>query len=145
MKKIKLAVLIDDEEIDQRQYTRVMERSGLVEEVLTFTYADQALDHLKANKALEVDLILLDINMPRMNGFEFLTRATDELGAHFAKSVVVMLTTSLNPGDRERAESFPVVKDYINKPLTVEHLQNIVVALNLDKEVSASPHSFAAE
>lgn len=128
-KPIKLAILIDDNEIDQRFYNRVLERSGLVEQVLTFTFADEALEHLAASKGLEVDVIFLDINMPRMDGFEFLEAATDQFGNQFAKIVVAMLTTSLNPADRERAESFEVVKDFIYKPLTVEHVQNIVKLL----------------
>ena len=123
---VKLAWLIDDSEIDLRHYARVIDRSGLVEEVTTFTFADEALAHLKANPGLEVDLIFLDINIPRMNGFEFLEAATAELGAGFAKVVVAMLTTSLNPRDREEAARFDVVKDFINKPLTVEHVENAV-------------------
>lgn len=128
-KPIKLAILIDDNEIDQRFYNRVLQRSGLVEEVLTFTLAEDALAHLTVSRGLEVDVIFLDINMPRMDGFEFLEAATDQFGSQFAKVVVAMLTTSLNPADRDRAESFEVVKDFIDKPLTVEHVENIVKLL----------------
>jgi len=120
---IKLAWLIDDMEIDQRQYKRVITRSGLVETLQTFTYADEALEQLKAQSDLDLDLIFLDINMPRMNGFEFLEAANRDLGKGFAAVVVIMLTTSLNPADRARAESFDVVKAFINKPLHAEHLQ----------------------
>lgn len=118
-------MLIDDEEFDQRQYLRVLQRSGLVETVLQYTYAEDALAHLVAHPELEVDVIFLDINMPRMNGFEFLEEATEKLGADFVKTVVVMLTTSLNPNDRTRAENFDVVRDFINKPLTLAHVERI--------------------
>ncbi|UWQ78121.1 response regulator [Leisingera sp. S132] len=128
-KPIQLAVLIDDEKIDQRQYQRIMNKSGLVEEVLGFTYADEALEHLKANPQLEVDVILLDINMPRMDGFQFLEAASREIGEGFAKSVVVMITTSLNPEDKARAMRFDVVKDFLNKPLTVEHVKQIAALI----------------
>ncbi len=128
-KPIQLAVLIDDEKIDQRQYQRIINKSGLVEEVLVFTYADEALEHLKANPQLEVDVILLDINIPRMDGFQFLEAATREIGEGFARSVVVMITTSLNPDDKARAMSFDVVKEFINKPLTVEHLKEIAALI----------------
>ena len=50
--KIGLALLIDDNHIDQRQYVRVLKRSGLIGEVMTFTYADNALAHLRANPDL---------------------------------------------------------------------------------------------
>lgn len=125
-KPIKTAMLIDDEEFDQRQYKRVLTRSGLVETVLQFTYADDALAHLEANPDLEVDIIFLDINMPRMNGFEFLEAATEKFGPDFVKTVVVMLTTSLNPNDRTRAESYEVVRDFISKPLTQDVLEHVV-------------------
>ncbi|MEP5731934.1 MAG: response regulator [Sulfitobacter sp.] len=128
-KPIKLAILIDDEEIDQRQYNRILKKSGMVGEVLTFTYADDALEYLKSHPGLCVDVIFLDINMPRMNGFEFLEAATAEFGDTFAKIVVAMLTTSLNPDDRARAEGFDVVRDFINKPLTVEHVVSISALL----------------
>ncbi|MEM9341652.1 MAG: response regulator [Pseudomonadota bacterium] len=122
---IKLAMLIDDEEVDQRLYKRVMDRSDLIEDVLVFTYADDALAHLKANPDLQVDVVFLDINMPRMNGFEFLEAATAELGEGFAKVVVAMLTTSLSPTDQARANEFDVVKAYIHKPLTKDHVAEV--------------------
>lgn len=122
-KRIKLAMLIDDDEVDQRIYKRVMDRSGLVDEVMCFTYADEALAHLIANPDLEIDVIFLDINMPRMNGFEFLDAATQEFGSEFARMVVVMLTTSLHPEDERRARDMEVVKEFIRKPLTVEHVE----------------------
>ncbi|MCW1931492.1 response regulator [Pararhodobacter zhoushanensis] len=122
---IKLALLVDDEEIDQRQYKRVLTRSGLIGEIISFTYADDALAFLKENPDLEVDVIFLDINMPRMNGFEFIEAAVSGIGERFVKGIVVMLTTSLNPADRERAATYGIVKDFITKPLTIEHVQRV--------------------
>ncbi len=130
MQAIDLAILIDDNEIDQRHYRRVLDKSGLVADVKTFTYADDALDFLLTNPEIEVDVIFLDINMPRMNGFEFLEAATTQLGSGFAKIVVAMLTTSLNPDDRVRAEAYDVVKEYITKPLTTDHVEHVVKHLN---------------
>ncbi|MFK8082951.1 MAG: response regulator [Granulosicoccus sp.] len=124
-KPIKLAMLIDDSDIDQRLYKRVLEKSGLVETVSCFTYADKALDYLLENPQLEVSVIFLDINMPRMNGFEFLEAASDLLSHDVANAVVVMLTTSLNPDDEERARGFEVVKEFVTKPLSFEDVQSV--------------------
>lgn len=121
-RKIQTAMLIDDEEIDQKLYTRVLKRSGLVENVVSFTYADEAFEFLKANDDLVVDVIFLDINMPRMNGFQFLEKVTTELKREFAHLVIVMLTTSLDPKDREMASKFDIVREFINKPLEVAHV-----------------------
>ncbi|MFK7994341.1 MAG: response regulator [Granulosicoccus sp.] len=129
-KPIKLALLIDDSEIDQRLYKRVLNKSGLVEEVRGFAYADEALDYLLENPQLEVSVIFLDINMPRMNGFEFLEAASKQLEHDVAKVVVVMLTTSLNPDDENRARSFEAVKDFVSKPLSYEDVQKVVDLLS---------------
>ena len=123
---IKTALLIDDEEVDQILYRRIIDRSGLVEELISYRYADEALDFLRQTDRGPIDVIFLDINMPRMDGFEFLEAAIEELDSSFATIVIVMLTTSMNPADKERAMTFDVVKDYINKPLTVDSLRHIV-------------------
>ncbi|MEM7211625.1 MAG: response regulator [Pseudomonadota bacterium] len=128
-KKISNVMLIDDEEIDLKLYTRVLERSGLVENVLAFSYADEAFEFLKNNDDVMIDVIFLDINMPRMNGFEFLERVTSELTREIAHVVIMMLTTSLDPKDRERAERFDLVREFINKPLVVAHVLRAVELL----------------
>ena len=117
-------MLIDDSEIDQMIYARIARRSGLVGELLQFHDGTPALSYLCDTANPRPDLILLDVNMPRMNGFEFLEAATQTPGLVLSP-VVVMLTTSLNPRDRQRAESFAVVRDFLNKPLTVAHLQSL--------------------
>ncbi len=64
-------------------------------------------------------IILLDINMPRMNGFEFLDRFTElvpKLGEE--APIVLMLTSSEEPYDQQRAEAYEVVAGYLSKPLT---------------------------
>ncbi len=123
---LKNVMLIDDGEADQMLYKRTMMRSGQVGRVLQFEYADEALEYLKKEGREEIDVIFLDINMPRMDGFEFLEEACADFGDSFTRAVIIMLTTSLNPKDRERAAQFDVVKDFIDKPLTVEHIDNIV-------------------
>ena len=127
--KINTVMLVDDEEIDQKTYQRVLNRSGIVGEVLVFTYATDALAYLKSNPGKTIDVIFLDINMPRMNGFEFLDAATEELGDAFARMVIVMLTTSIDPKDRKRAEDNPLVRDFLDKPLTVEQVESVALML----------------
>jgi CheY-like chemotaxis protein len=114
---LKRVMLIDDNDADLL-YTRiVLERSGAAKEVLAFESARDALAALAASPGPDVDLILLDINMPGMNGFDFL-RAYEQLpAARRGQAVVVMLTSSPDPVDRERAASFGSVKGYVVKPL----------------------------
>lgn len=117
-------ILVDDSMIDNRLHKRVILRTGLVREVLCFSMAEDALAYLR-DTGVPVDLILLDINMPRMNGFEMLDAALQEHGDAFDPSVVVMLTTSLDQRDRDRAAGYSVIKDYFHKPLTKESFVNL--------------------
>ncbi len=111
---------IDDNEFDQLLNRRVLERAGVFGEILQFYLGTDALDYFRSPHAQDIDLILLDVNMPGMTGFEFLERAVAELGPEFAKCVVIMLTTSLDPRDLANARRFEIVRDYLGKPLTVE-------------------------
>lgn len=115
-------MLIDDSEIDQMIYRRIAIKSGLVRDLLQFMDAVKAFEYLSDLDNQRPDLILLDINMPGMDGFEFLEAATEKLGAELCP-IVVMLTTSLNPKDEERAMSFSVVREFLSKPLTLRQLQ----------------------
>lgn len=116
-------LIIDDEDIDQRQYKRILERSGRTDEIIQFTYADEALVWLTEHPDAAVDLIFLDVNIPRMTGIEFLAAAMQQL-PNFDAPVIIMLTTSLNPADRQIALSYPPVRGFFNKPLTQEHLMD---------------------
>lgn len=122
--KIDALMIIDDNSFDQMMYKRIVEKSGRVRELIQYVEAEKALEHLLDGTREQPDLILLDINMPRMNGFEFLEAATARIGADLCP-IIVMLTTSLHPGDEARARSFDVVHDFMNKPLTQAMLQTL--------------------
>jgi len=127
--KIGCAMIVDDEPFDQMMYERILKRSGLVDQVIGYQYAAEALDYLARPDRSEVDVIFLDINMPRMNGFEFLAAATRDLGPAFVKVCVVMLTTSIAPDDRARAASYDAVRDFISKPLSKDDVVHVAKLL----------------
>ena len=112
-------VLIDDSEPDLIYSRIVLERSGIAREVQAFESAREALDWLLAPACTGAEVILLDINMPGMGGFEFLDALhqarADQPGER--QSRVVMLTSSPDPDDRARAASYPCVCAYLVKPL----------------------------
>jgi CheY-like chemotaxis protein len=134
---IPLAMLIDDDAVDRMIYDRIIRRSGHVGETLAFASGEAALAFLRGPDRAAVDVIFLDVKMPRMDGFEFLAAATAALGDRFTVPVVAMLTTSLDPRDRARAAAFPMVRAYLNKPLAVEHL--CLVARMVDEARAGAP------
>ena len=117
-------MLVDDNEFDQMMYKRLVDRSGLVEKLTQFVAPQEALDHLFEASNDMPSLVLLDINMPKIDGFEFLESVTSELGERMCP-VIIMLTTSLDPRDEERARQHKVVRDFHNKPMTGELLKHL--------------------
>jgi CheY-like chemotaxis protein len=121
-------LLIDDNDADLL-YTRiVLERAGLAQRVIAEESAARALALLEGPEPPPVDLILLDINMPGMDGFDFL-QAYMHLPAQ-RRRAVVMLTSSPDPDDRQRAEAFDCVKGYLIKPLDLAQAREVVQSLS---------------
>lgn len=103
-------------------------KSGLTADVHSFRSAEKALSYLEGEPVdpSKSMLILLDINMPVLNGWDFLERYEK---AGFTKSwnaVIVMLTSSIDPLDSERASKSPLVAEYMTKPLSTEKINHIL-------------------
>jgi len=123
LKQINCVLLIDDDEATNFINQMVIEESGCAEKIVVRESGFEALEYLTSTENGEhpqPDLIFLDINMPGMDGFEFLEEyeklTTEQKGKH----VVVMLTTSVNPDDKDRATKFKDVDQFMHKPLTPE-------------------------
>ena len=145
-RKLNRIMMIDDEAFDLKMYSRIVSRSGMVTETVTFTRAEDGLAYLLDPDSPPVDLILLDINMPRMTGFDFMEAACDELGPDFDVPIVMMLTTSMSEDDRDRAATYSPIRAYFNKPLTTDHLSlaadivsDIATKPSADHRVAAAP------
>lgn len=127
--KLNCILLIDDDEATNFVHRMVIKKAGCAEEVVAVPSGQAALEYLTSEKNGQMpkpDLIFLDINMPAMNGWEFLKEYEKLEEAQKGQVVVVMLTTSLNPDDRRNAESIEAISSFENKPLTFEILQTIV-------------------
>lgn len=123
--KINLVLLIDDNEDDNFFHRRAMEKAGRVEMIDVCLDGGDALDYLQNKGKYAVrgqdyprpDLIFLDINMPRTNGWEFIDKYALLHPRFIGGPIIVMLTTSLNPNDRLRAENCTFVREFMTKPL----------------------------
>ena len=134
MKKINCILLIDDNSDDNFFHTITIEENGAAQHIKTATTGETALEYLKQaklnmNEYPMPDLIFLDINMPGMNGFEFLEKAKNLKMFHQVKTVIiVMLTSSLNPNDEKMAKEVYAneIMEFRNKPLSTEALKEII-------------------
>lgn len=119
-----VAWTIDDSEFDRRLNSRILTRNGSFSHIFDFASAREALEELRRTKVFP-HVIFLDVMMPIANGFDFLAQATEEFGDGFSSRVVIMLTSTLNPYDRESAEQFPAVHEFLSKPLTANDVASI--------------------
>ena len=132
-KKLYSVLLIDDDEPTTFMYKMVLEESGWISNIQIAQGGGEALNLLAkgVENILEQrtdypDIVFLDINMPKMDGWEFL-QGLKELGEKKKKRpVVVMLSTSLNPDDEMRAAQIQEISAYRHKPLTVAMIREIV-------------------
>ena len=133
MKKLNCILLVDDSPSDNEFHSIVIKDAGVCNHIRIAEDGVLALEYVK--KSLlpgneidypKADLILLDINMPRMNGFEFLDAYTKLDDVYKSTIVIAMLTTSLSPADRDRAVQTEKVSEFQNKPLTKDMLNKIL-------------------
>ncbi len=119
---IQRVLVIDDSETDQFICSCILEEYNNDIEILKAYDGKEGLEIL-AQLDKPPEMILLDINMPRMNGHEFLAEYT-KMHSDPA-SVVVMLTSSSQERDKEESMQYKFVKQYQEKPLSVEAVQKL--------------------
>lgn len=116
-KQLNSVLLIDDNAADNFFHQYILKEAGFQDKITAIQSGAKALEYLKS-KEQENCLVFLDINMPGMTGWEFIEKYKELESGQKKGVVIVMLTTSLNPYDRNKANDIEVIDDFRNKPLT---------------------------
>ena len=127
--KLNCIMLVDDNQDDNFFHEREIKKNNPATIVITKNNAMSALEYLKSAKDkvnLQPDLILLDINMPGMNGWEFLQEYNLLAEELQGRVIIIMLTTSENSDDIEKAKSGSFVSDFITKPMTKDIMKKLI-------------------
>jgi len=133
--KLNCILLVDDDEPTNFLNRMTVEEVDCAQHVKVIPSAREALDYLQCSgrpsplsrDCPKPEIIFLDINMPAMDGWEFLEKYEAFPVDHKSSVIVIMLTTSFNPEDELKARQIPSVKEFRNKPLTHEALEEILV------------------
>jgi len=122
-------LIVDDDEISIMLTDICLNDSSFFQEIETYLDGAYALEYLKKEYSEEtMYIIILDINMPLMNGWEFLEEI--KTFASQKNTSVFMLSSSTDRVDIKKAENIDLVKGFFSKPLKTEHLNQIKELIN---------------
>lgn len=129
MKKIETACIIDDDPIFIYGTKRLMTEIEFCETILVFENGQDAIDGLQnimASSDKLPSVIFLDLNMPIMNGWEFLEHFEKITNHNRKKTAIYIISSSVDPRDLERIKNYQVVNSYILKPISKEDLNSVL-------------------
>ncbi len=129
MSKFKSCCIVDDDEFFAFQTKKLMKEQGFCENVLVFSDGQDAIDGLVGLLIENISLpevILLDLNMPRKDGWEFLDEFVKIPLSQRENCSVYIASSFVSQKNIEKTKSYDMVGDYLVKPLTQESLQRII-------------------
>ena len=127
MNKLKKIVIIDDDQISTFLTKRIVDSSIMVEYSQTFYQSEKALLSIKTALSEQTnlpDLILLDINMPILDGWDFINEL--QKTPNYKPIPIVVLSSSIYKEDQDKSQTYPEIKGYIIKPLTLVKFDRII-------------------
>jgi CheY-like chemotaxis protein len=127
MRKIDLTYIIDDDKIFVFVLKKYLEKNENFNQVLDFKNGEEVIKLLSDKNGQLPDIILLDINMPVIDGWQFLEQI-EELPNKDKLNVFIM-SSSIDANDIEKSKSFSTVKDFISKPINNEKLNSLIESI----------------
>lgn len=125
-KKLDCILLVDDDPDDNFFHQIIINEMNIVHTIEIAKNGIEALAYLKKEDQKPPDIIFLDLNMPKMNGWEFLEHYKNLDTSQKPKVLIIILTTSANPEHIEKAKEIQDVTGFETKPLTKEMLSKIL-------------------
>ncbi|MFB9076848.1 response regulator [Flavobacterium procerum] len=128
---------IDDDPITLMLCKKVIARSSFSNEIITAQNGEEALHYFNTLKYantksnIKPELIFLDLNMPIMGGWEFLDHFTSSAYSDFNKASVIVLSSTIDPDDLAKAKKYPIIIDFLSKPITQAMLEYLKKKIGL--------------
>tara|TARA_R110000868_G_scaffold355331_1_gene616814 strand:+ start:667 stop:1107 length:441 start_codon:yes stop_codon:yes gene_type:complete len=133
IENLECILLIDDDGAVNFINELIIKKAGIKTHIQIAINAQQGLDYLmragdflEFSNSIQPGIIFLDINMPGMNGWDFLSEYKKLPKQQRDQTVVVMLTSSINPDDKQKGENHPEVVAFMNKPLSKDSIMEII-------------------
>lgn len=120
--KINKIFLLDDDPIVNVINEQLFRKFNASKQYIVCRTSQEAMDYIDSADSLP-EIVIIDLNIPLINGFDFLNRFYDKFLNNLS---VYILTSSINPVDYNKAMNYPFVKGYLKKPLTREIVQKII-------------------
>lgn len=123
---------VDDDAISLMLYKMVITKASFTNEIVTATNGEEALNYIKTlevssskSQKKELQLIFLDLNMPVMGGWEFLDSFSGVEYSEYNHIKVIILSSTVDPNDLENSKKYPMVIDFLSKPITTQMLEDL--------------------
>lgn len=122
-------VLVDDDPIVVLLQKKLMQKAGIIENVISFNSGDKALEYIAERKVDDKFLLFLDINMPGLSGWQVLDEM-ERLNKPFDFEVII-ITSSVDISDRVKAETYEKIVDFWIKPFSLQDFVSLKTKFGL--------------
>ena len=129
MKPVRTIMIVDDDDVFVFLTKKAIDKLDLFDQLIIFDNGLDAINYLKENIEridLMPDIILLDLSVPIMDGWQFLDEFVLLSPKMGRKIIIYIVSSSISPNDIRRAANIDVVSDYIIKPVTKDQLTEIM-------------------